>query len=351
MPSNGFKRKSSWIRSPVIVIPVAAVGAAVVAWSIFWFIASRKTEQMLTAWLEREAATGRAWICPERKIGGYPFELQISCVNPAFEGEFFGQKMAGTLKGFRATSPLMRPESVIASLEPPFSVKGGDGALSLTLHWDSLTLNLEGRPDAVTRVSLSGEQVEAKGTAAGQPVAATLPDVRVAAIEAMDRHDGAYNVVVTTNGAIVPALNDLSGSKSPWDFLSESVVTQIDFSSSGMIGKRMESWRNAGGHVEVKRVRLASGNTRLDARGALKLDDEHRIEGRLDTGFSGLEPILKALGVDPAITAAGTFLTNFLGRRQENDDGTPKLPIPMTFADGWLSIGPVRTPVRLPPLY
>jgi hypothetical protein len=61
--------------------------------------------------------------------------------------------------------------------------------------------------------------------------------------------------------------------------------------------------------------------------------------------------MLKALGVDPAITAAGTFLTNFLGRRQENDDGTPKLPIPVTFSDGRLSIGPVRTPVRLPPLY
>ncbi|SFK54129.1 DUF2125 domain-containing protein [Methylocapsa palsarum] len=350
MPSNAFKRKSSGIRSPVFLIPAAAVSAAIIGWSIFWFIASRKTEQMLTAWVEREAATGRTWTCPERKIGGYPFELEISCVNPAFDGEFFGQKMAGTLKGFRATSPLMRPESVIASFEPPFSAKGVDGALNLTLRWESLTLDLEGRPDALTRVSLSGEQVNAEGTLAGEPVAATLPDVRAAAIEAMDRHDGAYNVVLSTNGAILPALNHLSGSNLPWDVLTESIVTQIDFLSTGLLGARMESWRNAGGRVEVKRVRVASGNMRLDARGALKLDGEHRIEGRLDTGFSGLGPILETLGIDPAIAAAGTFLTNFLGRRQD-DDGTPKLPIPVTFADGRLSVGPVRTSIRLPPLY
>jgi hypothetical protein len=88
----------------------------------------------------------------------------------------------------------------------------------------------------------------------------------------------------------------------------------------------------------------------LEARGALGIDSGHEVQGQLDTKCVGFEQVLLRLGVDPAIVTAGSLLATLLGGGNDNKGPQP-LHLPVTFTNGQVSIGPVRTSIRVPPLY
>ena len=153
MQSKGPKTKQylnaySWLLPPVAVIMAGAIG-----WPVFWYVKSRETAAALEAWTAHEAQLGRAWSCPTQKIGGFPFSVEISCANLLFQGEILGKTMSGTLRGFRATSPLLRTDNLRAEIDSPFAAKTSDGTFDITMQWGELFLDLEGRPGALNHLS------------------------------------------------------------------------------------------------------------------------------------------------------------------------------------------------------
>ena len=127
MQSNRPKTKPRTTAYSWLLPPVTVVVAAVIGWSLFWYVKSRETTAAVTAWTAHEARLGRAWSCPDQKTGGFPFSVEISCANLLFQGKVFGKTLTGTLRGFRATSPLLRTDNVLAQLDPPFAAKTSDG--------------------------------------------------------------------------------------------------------------------------------------------------------------------------------------------------------------------------------
>src|ERR1700730_4648522 len=113
----------SWLLPPVAVVMAGGIG-----WPGFLCVKSRETAAAVTAWTAHEAQLGRAWSCPNQKTGGFPFSVEISCPNLLFQGEILGKTMTGAVRGFRATSPLLRSNSLHAEIEPPFAAKTSDGA-------------------------------------------------------------------------------------------------------------------------------------------------------------------------------------------------------------------------------
>jgi len=355
MPDKGSEPKQRSILSLPIILLAAFAVAAIGGWSLFWYVASHKTETTLVAWMEREAQAGRNWICPERRITGYPLDIQVSCANPLFQGEILGRKFTGTLRGFRAGAPLLRPDTLIAELEPPFSAKANDGTFDVILQWGALGLELAGRPDQLSRASLAGEQVTLQGKIGDiDAVSAGAGNFHAYALLAPERRDNAYDFRLALNDASIPALDSNFGLRPPISIVLAGVLTQADFSVSGQLDDRIERWRAAGGRIDLKTARLNSGRSEFEASGGLDLDDEHRVRGNLDATITGLGAVLSRLGVDPGIIAASSFVTNFLGKRAPasvENAGAVRLPAPITIANGWLSVGPIRTSIRLPPLY
>jgi hypothetical protein len=354
MPAKGFEPKKRSI-PPRIILLVAFVVALVGGWSLFWYVASRKTESVLTAWMEREAQAGRNWICLDRRIAGYPLEVEVSCANPLFQGEILGKKFTATLKGFRAAAPLLRPETLIAELQPPFSVKANDGTLDVALQWANLNIELAGRPDQLSRASAVGEQVTLQGKIGDiDAVAGGAGNFHAYAIVAPDRHDRAYDFRVALNDASIPALDSGFGLQPPLSIAFVGVLTQAVFSGAGTLEQRIEGWRTSGGYIDLKTVHLSGRKSEFEAGGKIDLDDAHRVRGKLDATITGLGTLLRRLNVDPGIVAASSLVTSFLSKRNPDgsgNGGASRMPVPVTIADGWLSIGPIRTPVRFPPLY
>lgn len=354
MASQGSEPTKSLIASRPIVLIAAVFAAALVGWSLFWFVASRKADAALVAWIEREAQAGRSWICPEKRIGGYPLDIEISCANALFQGEILGRKFTGSLRGLRASAPLLRSDALIAELEPPFIAKTSDGALDAVLQWVSLGVELIGRPDQFSRVSLLGEQITAQGTVGDiEGLSGSASNLLAYVVSPPGRHDYAYDFRLSVNDAVFPALDSRFGLQPPVSTTIGGTVTQANFTEAGKFENRLEQWRAAGGKIALKTAQLTSATSSFEAHGELDLDAEHRIRGELDAAITGLEPVLQKLGVDPELIAASSLVTNVLGKRAHGEMGVggPRLPLPISITDGWLSIGPIRSQIRFSPLY
>jgi hypothetical protein len=348
MQSKGPKTKQrptaySWLLPPVAVVMAVAIG-----WPVFWYVKSRETAAAITVWMTHEAQLGRAWSCPTQKTGGFPFSVEISCANLLFQGEILGKTLTGTVRGFRATSPLLRTDNVLAQLDPPFAAKTSDGAFDITMQWGELFLDLGGRPGALDRLSLSGNQVRLQGKAGGMgTVDGASGDVNV--VLARDRHDNAYVFMVSFNQGSIPALNNLLDTRLPIDMQVGGRISQVDLRGAETLKDFLGNWRSANGHLEITTGWLTSGHIIFDATGGLDLDGQHRVNGKLDASFAGLDKAFRQLGVDPALITAGQVLSGLLGGGQGG--GTGRVNLPLTFSEGFLSIGPVRTQIQIPPLY
>jgi hypothetical protein len=333
----------SWLLPPVAVVMAVAIG-----WPVFWYVKSR--EAAVTAWTTHEAQLGRAWSCPDQKTGGFPFSVEISCANLLFQGEILGKTMTGTVRGFRATSPLLRAGNVLAQLNPAFIAKSSDGTFDITMQWSELFLDLEGRPGALARVTLAGNQVRLQGKIGGiDPVEGVFGNVSGDFVLRQDRRDHAYDFTVSFNHGSIPALNSLLDTQLPIDMRVGGTISQVDLRGAETLQDLLENWRAANGHVDITTAWLTSGHIIFDAKGSLDLDGQHRVNGKLDASFAGLDKAFRQLGVDPALINAGQVLAGLLGGSRGG--GTGRLNLPLTFSEGFLSIGPVRTQIQIPPLY
>jgi hypothetical protein len=331
----------SWLYPSIAVIIAVALG-----WSIFWFVKSRLAVGALTAWMSNEAQLGREWSCLDRKTGGFPFSVEISCANPIFQGEVFGKKLTGSVRGFHATAPLLQAGNVVAQLDPPLTAKTSDGALDVTMQWGQLVLELEIESSALHRMSLSSSQVRLQGKMEGTDAGTTAFDELTSYfVISPSRHDRAYDLMVSFNQGSLPALNKFLDTELPVAMAVEGTVSQVDLSGAVTLQNLLDRWRAANGHLDITTAWLTSGSMMLEAKGGLDLDDEHRPKGKLDASFSGLEKVFRHFGIDPGVLRAGQALSGMLG------GGTGRLELPMILSEGYLSIGPVRTPIEIPPLY
>ncbi len=350
MQSKGPETKRRLNAYSSLLLPIAVAMAVAIGWSVFWYVKSRAAAAALTEWTRHEARLGRAWSCPNQKTGGFPFSVEISCANLLFQGEILGKTTTGTLRGFRATSPFLRTGSVLAQLDPPFSAKTSDDTVDIMVQWGELFLDLEGQPGALDRVALAGNQIRLQGKIGEIAlVEGTFGDVSGDFVLIQDRHDHAYDFMVSFKQGSIPALNSLMDTQLPIDMQVRGTISQVDLREAETLQDFLENWRSANGHVDITAGSLTSGQIIFDAKGGFDLDGQHRVKGKLDASFARLDKAFRQLGVDPALITTGQVLSGLLGGGQRGGRG--RMNLPLTISEGFLSIGPVRTQIQIPPLY
>jgi hypothetical protein len=336
-------RAHSWL-----IVLLAMLAMAPIGWSIFWFAKSRAAVAALTAWMAEEARQGRVWSCQSQRISGFPYTVAISCENMAFQGEAFGKTLSGTIHGWHATSPLLRDDNVLVKLDPPFTAKSSDGNLDISAQWNELLVELEGTPRIIGQLAFMGSQIGLQGVALGtDATGSTFGDVNGYFARSAGRQDQAYDVLVSFHQGLIPALNGLLDTHVPIALQFEAVITPGIPGGATTFADTLEKWRAASGRLDVTFASLTSGPVDFNAKGGLALDSEHRVEGKLDARFAGLEKALQHFNIDPTLLSVGQALSGFLGGGK--DGGHLKLPV--IFSDGFLRIGPVRTGIPVPPLY
>ena len=112
--------------------------------------------------------------------------------------------------------------------------------------------------------------------------------------------------------------------------------------------QRLEAWRQANGTLDIAEVKFAKADARIEASGRFSLDEAHRPAGNLAIQSVGMEPILKRLGIPPAALAIGLALS---GNAAQQNAGPKPLNLSLKVESGRVSVGPMRTPLAVPPLY
>ncbi len=322
-------------------------------WALAWCWAAGETAQTLDDWMARETRIGRHWSCPGRAVSGFPATIVVRCPTVGFDGEIAERHFSGHLGGFRAEASLLHPRSLLTSLQSPFALNAADGGGALQLSWTRLDIDLVGVPTGVAQASVEAEAVTLTSDMVdGGQLEGAAGRVIAQLSRRTDRPDNAYDVHLRLEGGRIPPLDLLLGAPAPTFAAFDGTLNQIDFAATGSAAQRMETWRQAGGRLDVASVRIAHGDANVGGAGSLTLDGAHRAEGRLDARFGGLEPVLRRFGVDPGLVAATGLLGSLLGGRNAGkaDDGGG-LRLPVTFAGGRVAVGPVRTAIPLPPLY
>jgi hypothetical protein len=355
MASRSSEPKKASSSNFVLIFLLVLVASALIGWSAYWYVTSQKAQAALAAWTQREAQAGRNWSCPNPQVGGFPFAVQITCTNAAFQGELVDHKVTGTLREFRASAPLMQPGIINAELGPPFIAKSSDGAVDLTAHWEQLFFEFEGKPEELDRVALIGDKVTLKGTIAGVDLGnGTVGRFNTYAVRLPGQNDNAFEFLLALNDTTIPSLSEQFHLSPSLSLALGGTITQANFSGKGSFADKVDAWRNAQGVINLKTVRLTSGTQKFDAHGELSLDDQRRVRGELEAEFANLNDMLQQLGFDPMLVTAGSVLTNIFGNQQKVRGellGGGRLRLPLAFSDGRLSIGSIKTSVELPPLY
>lgn len=341
-------------RFPWVAISVALLVVLALAWTIVWRLAAAESEKTIASWIDREKSFGRIWSCPERSVGGYPFGIEIACAKPRFDGLIFRRHFSGGLGGFQATAVVLHPTAVTARIGSPFAVLSDDRQTNLQLAWDRLNVALAGMPQGMWHVDIAGGNLAWRGTLEGAgAVRGAAGQLSAEAAERPDQTDRAYDFNVAISAATLPEVDRVLGSALPADIAARGTVTQASFDPERTLPENMDMWRAAGGRLDLAEASLTHGDSKFTARGSLSIDDLHRLQGRLDTQSHGLEPVLLRLGVNPTLVSAGALLSSLLSGGSSSGSDTPPntLILRVGFDSGRLSIGPVRTPISLPPLY
>ncbi|MCI0468427.1 MAG: DUF2125 domain-containing protein [Beijerinckiaceae bacterium] len=331
-----------------LFLPLALLLALIIGWTIFWYGNSRQAAAAISTWMEREAELGRQWSCPGQKIGGFPFSITVSCVNPHFQGKVLGETVTGTFRGLHAKAPLVRPGSIAMELDSPLSAAGSGGAFNFSMQWSGLRFEFEIESGPPKRFSVSGSQFQMRwqGGGAGS-VEGTIAMLNGTASGRTAKPGSAYDVTISLQQASIPALDNFLATTLPLSAQFEGTVTQIEGNSAAALTDFLEKWRAANGRVDIVRASLTSGPDGFDAKGSIGLDSEHRPQGKLDARFAGLETALRRMNADPVKLAIGQALSGLLG----GGKGGARLALPLILSDGFVRIGPFRTNIQIPPLY
>ncbi|WP_232630615.1 DUF2125 domain-containing protein [Methylobacterium sp. Leaf118] len=346
-----------------LFLPFLLLAALVLAWTIGWFVIRAKAQSEMDAWFAREAQAGRDWTCTDRSITGFPFRLELRCASVRFarsDSRF-------TLGPITALVQIYDPRHVLLQAAGPFTVQQGDVGADVT--WTSLAASVHAASDGFSRASLVVDGPKGVVTAPDPgPIDFAVGHLELHARPTPGRFatDGAVDVSLRLAKAAVPRLDALTGSADPADLDLDTTIEQATVLRTGTIARELEKWRQAEGRLDVTQLALVKGERRLQAKGAVGLDGQHRPEGRFELRALGLEALVgqvmgQRFGADKG-ALIGNIVGQFLGglRRKEAGDAPAAeaapdalKPLPtLKLGDGRLMLGPFAVPnVVLPPLY
>lgn len=334
------------------IAPFALVALVTIGWSIGWVLVRDRVVTEMDRALGVEATLGREWTCADRRVGGFPFRIDISC---ASLGVADARGTAIELGPTRAVAQIYNPRHVIVQSAGPVRAQGGDGRL--VGEWQSLEASIRdlGRGTEQLALVASGTRLVAETSQSPVgPVEARADRVELYARPMPGSTNGTVDVVLRADGLDAPALAEALALTSPAAIELQLRAHGVRAASGSSLFDYLETWRGLGGSVDVEVLELDAGGTRVRTTGTIALDEERRPLGQIEASARGLGPAAARLvGDNPGF--AGAALVAALGGAAAPDAQAeaPLTPLPpVRLQDGRVFVGPVALPgIALRPLY
>lgn len=338
-----------------LFVPFALLGLILAGWTTAWFMIRDRTSRALDDWIAREAALGRAWSCPNRTVGGFPFRIEVGCDSLSLQRPDLGLTVGPVM----VVAQVYQPRHFIANVAGP--LRTGEGAVAVDGNWRRLQASFRVAPEGLQRVSVvaDGPALRLTGPTAALDFSAEHIETHLRPNPARTA-EGAYDWSLQAAKLALPGLDALIGGTELADLDLDLTATQGRDVTARRVEDEVERWRQAGGRIEIARLALVKGARRLEGKGQFGLDEAHRPQGRADLAAVGLEGVLGAVtGGRGGATAA--LLGALTGRTSAPDvvpsgetrpaTGLKPLP-PLRIDGGRIQLGLLTIPgVRVAPLY
>lgn len=344
-------------RSWMVVIPLLAVIALAIVWSILWTYAANRAEREIDNWIKREASFGRMWSCSgDRSIGGYPFRFELLCDKPTLETRG-GDPMRVTAAQVHAVAQVWAPNHIVAEFKSPGRVQDLATGDNYGATWKLLQMsgvgNLSGRPE---RFSLAAEepQVDRPGEPGFGP--RLLGNAKYVEFHlrrsptANGSRDGA-DYAAGIKGGESPLLA-LIGASGPLDLTLQGNVSQVDDMRPMPVEQRLREWAMAGGTAKLDRFVVSTPQVTATAEGQVSATAQGLLNGSLKLGFAGLEDAMRGLAQSGALPEDLASIVGALAMvgSQGQVEGKKGVTFALGLKEGVLRLGPV--PVGyVPPLF
>lgn len=326
----------------LVIAPLALVGMLAAGWSVFWYVQIGKFEARLDEIMAREAALGKVWTCSDRKIGGYPFRVEMSCAAASL-----AIKQADLTIGIgpvRAVSQAYQPALMIAEADGPMVV-GRDASEQWMVKWQvaraSVRFDLSNMNDLPERSALEIKDM-AITAPNSQKVTSTIQSIDVQTRRNPEKFvsERAYDLAFTMTNLVDTTLNEISKTNDPVSMSYDLTMTRNPVPSSKPLIEQLELWRSQGGQVNVHQLMVNRGPFNLQMNGQLALDPQHRPDFRFETKVKGLDDLLKATGQKADVL-------NLLGGKRA---ASGEMSFNLRTQSGQILIGPLPLG-KVPPLY
>jgi hypothetical protein len=322
---TGKERPASRLRlylAPALLLFLA------IALSIGWLILSRKVETRLDAMIAEEATKGRLWSCDDRRIAGYPFRIEIECINARIKDSGSSQSEV-RLSRLGAVAQVYDPTLIIIEAQAPLLVFSKDQQIA-RVEWSSLRSSVHisgGEPD---RLSISGDGVSVKTQFNGQPSNVVLAhsELHFRIKPENDKPSKHLEFVAKADGVS----SDVMPGPLANIELAGTVEQGIQFLNYRGI-ESLETWRQAKGRIELDAFKITRGEQNLEVKGTLGLDDQRKPSGQIEVSGKGLEDLFKSQGLSKLSVLQ-----------------TSNVKVPLIFTKGLLLLGPFKV-AELHPLY
>ena len=295
MPNNAVQ---SWN----MFIPLFAVLFLGVAWSAYWFIAANIAKSQFEAEREKLKATSTTLACTEEDWGGFPFHFEFSCESPVVTYESVLEIKSEKLL---LTALAYAPWQVVALLDGPTTLAGERLLPTKVTHQRAIAAITLGR-DGNSKLSaeLPDLMIPEQGRI-GKLMIHTRPSAK-----------GGTDIALS-----VTDVNYRPMGKPPLAVAQGDIITTLLPNDS----------------LEVETFMLEQGQVRYWGKGTVKLDSEHRPEGKLDTETNDLTGLLNLLEPHlPISNEQKSYLRTMLGLLGKESKA------PLIAKDGALYLGPFK---------
>lgn len=348
--------------------PLALVLVIAAIWCTYWYIAREKAKQSFATYVEKNQRAGIAIACSEERWAGFPFRFELHCNSLQVVSTKRALPFVFSTAELHAVALAYNPFHLIAEMQGPFSLTTLPGTQDATVISSSgkpmtASIKVKLNPNRADQVSILANDQTGTVTHAGQtdgtpPTPYTLQHFNLHSRFADAPVDGVapFDFDISLEQLVYgPDRSTLFG-KQPLRIdkaSTNATITALPYKGGQSFAERARRWQDGGGELTIHALKSVSNFLTGTAKGALKLDTEGRLNGKLEwtvSGFDDLMARLRTAGVieENAAAAADTLLT-LLGKADPKAE-IPGLKLKTILKEGKLYFGPFKIAV-VPPLF
>jgi hypothetical protein len=360
------------------VVSVAVVIALAAGWSWLWYYAASVADRTLSGWVEREAAAGRVYSCGSQGIGGFPFRIQVRCVEAGAAINSNQPPFALNAKDITFTAEVYHPTLLVAEIIGPLTVAVPGQPPSFTANWSRARMSVSGRPPEPDSVAVTLDNprldhaVDAVDTTAFE---AGHAEVHSRIVGGSAGNNPVIETIVQFTAATAPTLHPLLAAPLQGDI--DTVLRGLKDLAPKPWADRFRELQASGGSIEIKQFRIERTDAIVVGTGSLTVNQNGKLDGLIRVAIVGIDTIVPLLGIDRLIghgidrltaqngeppqglnaldrlvpglsgvvrdSANASLIDNLKKMGQPTDiDKKPAIVLPLRFSDGSVYLGMLR---------